>query len=211
MSNNDINQMDFKQLRNEVQLLRDELAIMQRKYEDILYNLDNENFSSNIIKEKDDMKAEIKITAEEVSSKVSSDEVQSIVSQTAGELTSKIEDVEGNISSVSQRVSRLSSRMTDAEGVTSEFIQTPYGFTLDGEAVTFTGVIYLTDNDGNKRFSIFHDESQGYPQVFIHNLNKGVNGYAPIVIGDEDSNVYISQVADGNQVATRNWVLEQLG
>ena len=35
MSDN-IQNMDVKRLRNEVQLLRDELAIMQRKYEDIL-------------------------------------------------------------------------------------------------------------------------------------------------------------------------------
>lgn len=42
LSDKDINQMDFKELRNEVQLLRDELAIMQRKYEDIFNNLQYE-------------------------------------------------------------------------------------------------------------------------------------------------------------------------
>ena len=42
MSDKNINQMDFKELRNEVQRLRDELAIMQRKYEDILNNLQYE-------------------------------------------------------------------------------------------------------------------------------------------------------------------------
>ena len=39
MSDKDINQMDFKELRNEVQLLRDELAMMKRQYEDLFYNL----------------------------------------------------------------------------------------------------------------------------------------------------------------------------
>lgn len=39
MSDKDINQMDFKQLRNEVQTLRDELAIMQRKYQDMFDNI----------------------------------------------------------------------------------------------------------------------------------------------------------------------------
>lgn len=73
MFDSDVNigKMDFKQLRNYVQLLRDELAVMQRKYEDILYNLDYDNFSSHIVKEKDNMKAEIKVTAEEISSAVS--------------------------------------------------------------------------------------------------------------------------------------------
>ena len=42
-----INKMDFKQLRNEVQALRDELAIMKRKYEDAIYNLDSDNFSKS--------------------------------------------------------------------------------------------------------------------------------------------------------------------
>lgn len=42
MSDKDINQMDFKELRKEVQSLRDELAIMQRKYEDIFNNIEYE-------------------------------------------------------------------------------------------------------------------------------------------------------------------------
>ena len=62
----DINNMDYKQLRNEVQLLRDELAIFKRKYEDIIYNLDNDNFSSTFLREKDGMKTSIKQTEEEI-------------------------------------------------------------------------------------------------------------------------------------------------
>lgn len=46
MSQYDINKMNFKQLRNAVQELQDRLAIMQRKYEDILYNLDDDNIKS---------------------------------------------------------------------------------------------------------------------------------------------------------------------
>ena len=64
MREENINKMNFKELRAEVQRLRDELAIFKRKYEDILYNLDNDNFSSRIIKEKNGMKAEIELTAE---------------------------------------------------------------------------------------------------------------------------------------------------
>ena len=201
MSDKNINQMDFKELRNEVQMLRDELAIMQRKYEDILYNLDYENFSGNLIKEKDDMKAEIKITAEEVSSKVSSEKVESMISQTASEINSEISSVRGSVSSVRQTVNGLSSRVSDAEGVTSKFEQTAYGFTLDGEKVTFTGVIYLTDNDGNKAVSFFHDESQGYPQVFIYSYNEGT----PFIIG-ETGKVYIGDTDTKSIVATRGWV-----
>ena len=53
----DINKMDFKQLRNEVQLLRDELAMFKRVYEDAIYNIDIDNLSTRIVKEKDDKAA----------------------------------------------------------------------------------------------------------------------------------------------------------
>ena len=43
--------IEVKRLRNEVQELRDELAIMKRKYEDILYNLDTDNFSQRVVKQ----------------------------------------------------------------------------------------------------------------------------------------------------------------
>ena len=46
MSDLPIQKMDFKQLRSEVQSLRDELAMMKRHYEDLLYNLDDDNISS---------------------------------------------------------------------------------------------------------------------------------------------------------------------
>lgn len=82
MSDKDINKMDFKELRNEVQLLRDELAIMKRQYEDLFYNLDNENFSGNIIKEKNDMKTQIEVNEKGISTLVSSLGNYSTITQT---------------------------------------------------------------------------------------------------------------------------------
>ena len=46
MSDLPIASMNFKQLRSEVQSLRDELAMMKRHYEDLLYNLDDDNILS---------------------------------------------------------------------------------------------------------------------------------------------------------------------
>ena len=66
MSDN-INSMNFKQLKNEVQSLRDELAIMKRKYEDMIYNLDTDNFSQRVVKQGKDMYTKIEQTAEEIS------------------------------------------------------------------------------------------------------------------------------------------------
>ena len=74
MSDN-IDKMNFKQLRNEVQLLRDEIAIMKRKYEDAIYNIDESNFSSKIIQERDNMKAEISVTADEIKTKLSKEDL----------------------------------------------------------------------------------------------------------------------------------------
>lgn len=91
MSDN-INKMDFKQLRNEVQLLRDELAIMKRKYEDIIYNLDTDNFSSRFVKEQGDMRTAIEVTAEGVKSKVSKEDLKaySTIEQTAEQIKSTV-------------------------------------------------------------------------------------------------------------------------
>ena len=66
MSDN-INSMNFKQLKNEVQSLRDEIAIMKRKYEDIIYNLDTDNFSQRVVKQGKDMYTKIEQNAEGIS------------------------------------------------------------------------------------------------------------------------------------------------
>ena len=85
MSDKSISNMNIKELRNEVQSLRDELAIMQRKYEDILYNLDTDNFSSRFTKEQGDMRTAIEVTAKGIKTKVSKEELKeySTIEQTA--------------------------------------------------------------------------------------------------------------------------------
>ena len=47
MREENIEKMNFKELRSEVQYLRDELAIFKRKYEDAIYNLDGDNFGKS--------------------------------------------------------------------------------------------------------------------------------------------------------------------
>lgn len=98
MSDNNINNMDVKKLRNEVQELRDELAIMKRKYEDIIYNLDDENFSSRIVKEKGEMRTAIEVNAEGIKTKVSNEEFQSEKMQTAKLISSEVTKLDNSIS-----------------------------------------------------------------------------------------------------------------
>lgn len=258
-----ISKMNDKQLRNAVQLLYDELAMFKRKYNDAIYNLDSDNLGKSFTIEQNNMKAQIKVTADAIKTMVSDTDLQSelekystieqtaqqielavvrvnnstdeklkeysTVTQTADAITSTVtkeyvnlligdtyvtnaelsseisqsadeiylsvsqeyetksdaadayDDLDSYISSVSVRASNISTRVTNLETFkTSVFTQTAYGFTLDGDSTTFTGVIFLTDNDGNKRFDIFHDESQGYEQVFIGSYGSGL----PITIGN---------------------------
>ena len=269
MREENISKMNFKKLRSEVQLLRDELAIFKRKYEDAIYNLDSDNLGKSFTIEQNNMKAQIKVTAEAIKTMVSDTDLQlelekystieqtaqqielavirvdastdnklkeySTITQTAeaitgtvtkeyvnlligdtyvtnAELSSEIsqsadeiylsvsqeyetksdaadayDDLDSYISSVSVKASNISTRVTNLETFkTSVFTQTEYGFTLDGDATTFTGVIFLTDNEGNKRFEMFHDESQGYEQVFIGNCGSGL----PITIGKSGDEIH---------------------
>ncbi len=94
----DLSQMEVKQLRNEVQLLRDELAIFKRKYEDIIYNLDDDNFSSTLLREKEGMKTSIEVNAEGIKTKVSNEEFESAITQTAGLIESKVSDLNDALS-----------------------------------------------------------------------------------------------------------------
>lgn len=188
MSLKPIEKMTFEELRREVQVLSDSLAKMKRFYEDALLNLDDDNFSSSIIKEKDGMKAQIKISAKEIATKVSSAEMSSAISQSAGEIRTEVSasyetkadaetsynSLSGSISTVSQTASSISTIVQSLETFkTSVFTQTADGFTLDGDTTTFTGVLFVTDNNYNKRFELFHDESQGYEQVFIGSYGQG--------------------------------------
>ena len=153
----EIKDMDFKELRNEVQMLRDALAIMQRKYEDILYNLDDENFSGSLIKEKNGMKAQIEINENEIKAKVSTEELNSTITQTAYNIEMEVSkaittkfvanilpsnptdeqkkafcEYNGKLyywNSISERW--VQARYTD--GVKSQFLQTADGFELTGD------------------------------------------------------------------------------
>lgn len=289
MFDRDISKMNFKQLREEVQLLRDELAVFKRKYEDAIYNLDSDNFGKSFTVEQNNMKAQIKISADAIKTMVSSDDLSgelekystitqtaeqietavkktaletdnklkeySTVSQTADAITSTVtgeyvkslindeyvtnavfnteikqttdeiiqtvslkyqtkDDADDSYSlirsEISQKASQIGLRVESLEELKeSVFLQTADGFLLDGEQTAFTGVIYLTDNNKEKSFSVFHDESQGYEQVLMHSCSN--NPSLPIIIGDYvagEHYVYIGAGTEKNKVATRGWVEE---
>lgn len=98
MSDIPINKMDFKQLRNMVQELADSLAIMKRKYEDAIYNLDSNNFSRSFALENDKMRTQVEVTAGKIETLVSElDEQQESISsfeQTANEIEASVKAIE---------------------------------------------------------------------------------------------------------------------
>ena len=126
------------------------------------------------------------------------------------EMTSQIEQTANSISAsvteVSGRVDDVEGGLSDVEEVTSQFIQTPYGFVLDGETTTFTGVIHLTDASGNKESNV---ETKS---IFFNNTanistceNEGIGGYDSINISAQ------TLYYNGFEVATQAWVTENGG
>lgn len=91
-----ISKMNYEQLRDTVQLLSDELALFKRKYEDSINNLDYNNMSAVLIKEKDTMKAQITVTADAIKTMVSETDLNgalekySTIEQTAEAITSTV-------------------------------------------------------------------------------------------------------------------------
>ena len=97
MREENISKMNFKELRDEVQLLRDELAIFKRKYEDAIYNLDSENLGKSFTIAQNNLKAQIKITADALKSTVTKEELKtellnySTIEQTADSISSYVQ------------------------------------------------------------------------------------------------------------------------
>ena len=96
MREENIDKMSFKELRKEVQLLRDELAVFKRKYEDAIYNLGSENFGKSFTVAQNNMKTQIQITADAIKTTVSQNELAdtlkkySTTEQTAEAITSTV-------------------------------------------------------------------------------------------------------------------------
>lgn len=142
---NDIAKMDDRQLRNEVQLLRDELAIMKRKFEDIIYNLDTENFSSRFTKEQGDMRAAIEFTAKGIKSKVSKEDLDnalsyySTIEQTADKITATV-------------TKEYVTNLVDGEYVTDATLQTQFNIYANGIYATVEEN-YETKDDASDAYS----------------------------------------------------------
>ena len=129
MYETDISKMNFKQLREEVQELRDELSRFKRIYEDSIENLDDSNLSAHLIKEKENMKTEISVSADGVKSLVvKTDEMSeqySTLSQTADEIKSEVSKVTSDVSDfksdITQRANSIEASVEQANKDIGDF------------------------------------------------------------------------------------------
>jgi hypothetical protein len=223
----DIDKMNFNQLRNEVQLLRDEIAIFKRKYEDIIYNLDTDNFSSRLVKQGNDMYTKIEQTEESITLQAEMIEGNTTkigtLEVTAGQIQSTVqenyEDLSSSISSVSQTANSISTRVGKVEkgkyGEYTLFTQSFDTFLFDGRYMKILSAIQLTDNSGNHTFSIFHNEGNGVSAGDRGTYITGISPYLnePLIIGGTGQKVYLGDkdTKDNNLIATQGWVLENGG
>lgn len=96
MSDIPISKMNDRQLRNAVQVLYDNFALFKRKYEDMIYNLDSDNFSTSFTIAQDNMKTQVKAVAGAIKTMVSEADLRaelekySKVEQTANAITTTV-------------------------------------------------------------------------------------------------------------------------
>lgn len=181
----DINQMDFRELRNEVQSLKDTLTRALRTYEDLLYNLDNDNFSSTIIKEKNDMKTQITVTAEGLSAQITA------ISDKAEELSTKISVQAGDIETVTKRVSDTEMNITNIKA-DYDAISTQVE-TIEGDLANYS-TITQTDDKISLAVRIVEDNILTYKTEINASVN-GLESTVSDIYGGEYS--LFSQTEDG--------------
>lgn len=116
MSDTEISKMNFKQLRNEVQELRDELARFKRAYNDTIENLDDSNLSEYLIKEKEGMKTEIEVSADGIKALVAkSDELGNrctTIEATADKIQTQVTKNQENIGKFDSKLTQTAEKIT---------------------------------------------------------------------------------------------------
>lgn len=157
MSDKDISRMDFKQLRNEVQLLRDELAMFKRKYEDAIYNIGTENLDKSLVAEQDNVKARVMVTADAITSTVQSQAnlkdailIKDLSEATDRSKTYKIQSTNEDGKVIGEEYYYYNSLSKSWEKISGDtvytmFTQTDEGFILKGNTV-IDGTATITRN-----------------------------------------------------------------
>lgn len=197
MQGTNINDMNFKQLRNEVQLLRDELAIFKRNYEDMIYNLDSDNFSGSYTAAQEGMKAQVKVAADSIKSMVSKTDLE-----TSLEKYSKIEQTADAIQST------VSAEANLKDAALLEDVENFYDLSDEDIKKLDKSKIYKTQqkNESGKiigeKYYYFNSLSQQWELI------SGDSIYTVFQQTDEGFVLRGNTVIDGSTTITRNLVLQ---
>lgn len=197
MQATNINDMNFKQLRNEVQLLRDELAMFKRNYEDMIYNLDSDNFSGSYTAAQEGMKAQVKIAADSIKSMVSRTDLE-----TSLENYSKVEQTADAIRST------VSAEANLKDAILLEDVNNFYD--LPDEAIADLNItkVYKTQqkNENGKvtgeKYYYYNSLSEKWELI------SGDSIYTVFQQTDEGFVLQGNTIIDGSTTITRNLVLQ---
>lgn len=222
MSDSNINNMNIKQLRNEVQLLRDEIAIMKRNFEDILYNLDTDNFSTRVVKQGENMYTKIEQNAESISLQAEkvSENSQNIATLevTADKIYSEVysEDEDGtevsritqNAESITSEVEarkeedgKLSTKITQtASSIRSEVsnVESRLNSSIEQNADNISMIVSDDENE-----SIFLQTSSGFEMTGNVKVTQIMQVDGNLYIGDYDSRNEIKSIYFNNVASIR--------
>lgn len=186
MSDSDINKMTFKQLRNEVQLLRDELAIFKRKYEDAIYNLDSDNFGKSYTVEQNNMKAQIQISAEAIKTLVSSTDLETALEKYS------------TITQTAEAIKTVVSKTADIDNAV------PISSLSEATDTSKIYVVQQKDGNGNILSEVYYYYSDVLNEWEVLS---GDSIYTVFEQTAEGFNLKGNVVIDGNTVVTKNLTL----
>lgn len=181
-----ISKMNDKQLRNAVQMLYDELAMFKRKYNDAIYNLDSDNLGKSFTIEQNNMKAQIKVTADAIKTMVSDTDLQSALT---------------NYSTITQTANAIQTVVSKGANLDDAISIPSLDYATDRNAVY---VIRSTDALGNitgERYYYYNDVLNQWEILSGDSIytvfNQTASGF------ELKGNVLI----DGNTVITKNLTL----
>ena len=213
----DINKMDFKELRNEVQLLRDKLAKIERKYDDVLYNLDTDNFSQRYVKSLDNKYSSITQTAEAIKAVVSKgaqldeaiviDSLDDAVDKEAIYVIQETDEDGKVLSETYYYFNDITKQweILSGDNIYTVFEQTSEGFNLKGN-VKVDGSCVLTDtltfNSENKPLDVQY--SVNGVNNWHDTFNSGKDYYMRIKIGADWSSAMKIVGEDGDDGSDAN-------
>ena len=157
----------LKRLEDGIAILEEQLVSMKRHYEDLLNNLDEDNFSANYKVQQGNMYSKIEQTAEKIETEVGAVYNEVLVGTKGNPAThpEEYESYKGSLVSWNGNNYRYSSLLgkwekVDGNSISSSFKQTAEGFYLDGDVKidgnTYqNGSIYVTGKGADKGSALY--------------------------------------------------------